>query len=224
MANNAIIYNGALAGMVSAIESGRSIRSVTAAQYSDVIAAATAFATQLDAAIPTNNAYTQQEGDLVLAICSQILVGKFWKADSSFTNIIAAIKALFTQAGAAIVAAPAVPSAVGLDGSTLPQTFTLAPAGHQAGIYAVSYQLRVRTVAGAGQVTLTLGWTGPNSGAATFVLGGISLTSLTLTPATLRAIVSNGLAPITVAATVSVGITGSPVFDIYATTVLQGRS
>ena len=117
-------------------------------------------------------------------------------------------------AGAAVLLG-ALQSLVGLDGSTLPQVLTLAPLGHAPGMYAITPHIRVRTVAAAGQVTLTLNWTDPQSGAASFVLGAFLLTSTTFAPLNVRSILSSGATAITMTATLTAAIVGGPpVFDL----------
>lgn len=103
MANNSVIYNAAFSGALGAIEAGRMIRSVQAADYDSVELTAATFAIALDSLIPTNTALTQADGDLMLSCCLSVMFGRFAKSTNNLTASINAIVALFNSVRASLV-------------------------------------------------------------------------------------------------------------------------
>jgi len=103
MANNPILFNAALSGAFSGINTSRSIKSAASGDYATQRNSALTFATLLDDEIPAGS-YNQQDGDLLGSIVQQVVSGKGESAPN--LTLITAIIAAFTAAQAVLVTAP----------------------------------------------------------------------------------------------------------------------
>lgn len=96
--------------------------------------------------------------------------------------------------------------------------FTLLPAGHSPGLYVVSSEMIIRTVAGAGNIVKTVGYTS-TGGAVTSVATATSLISTGRAGgATFYSpvvIYSVGTADVTITFASNGGVTGSPSMDVF---------
>lgn len=99
MANNPILFNAVIAGVVGGVNTSRSLTSPVAANYAGVVTNAVAFATLLDAEIPVG-VFGQADADLLASIVQEVISGK-GSAGLNMTNILAIIAA-FTQARASL--------------------------------------------------------------------------------------------------------------------------
>lgn len=106
MANNPILYNGALAGACGGSHSGRWISNPAAASYLGDRNAAIAFATTVDAAIPTDATVTSADGSLMAALCSGVLQSKAITGSVDSANIALALAALWAETRVGLVPAP----------------------------------------------------------------------------------------------------------------------
>lgn len=105
----------------------------------------------------------------------------------------------------------------------LSNVLMVLPVGHTPGIYLVSAPVTVRTVAAAGSIGGTLLWSSPGFGASTLQTGTVIINLGTGPGAiTVRSIISDGTAPVTVQFS-PVGVAGLPVVDLYAGALLEAR-
>lgn len=98
MANNPILYNAALAGVTGGINQ-RWLSNQDPAAYLNVRAQIIVFATGVDSVIATDSSVSEQDGNLIQAICQQVFAGRYPLAGSLTTEnvqaISLAIKALY---------------------------------------------------------------------------------------------------------------------------------
>lgn len=114
MANNAILYNAALAGAFGALNTSRNIQSAVSADYNTQAADALALAALVDSFIPFDSSVTQQNGAILQTLCSQILSGKGSAGVNAATA--RAIAAAYTAASALLTPAES-PIAITIYGS-----------------------------------------------------------------------------------------------------------
>lgn len=120
MANNPLLYDAALGGAIAGIEAGRVLKSTNSADYIGARSTAVAFATILDSLFPVNQNLTQQDSNLMQAICLQVLAGRFIKIDSGLVALANGIATLFTtiQAGLVTVTNPGTQTAWAINPAT----------------------------------------------------------------------------------------------------------
>jgi len=104
MANNNIIFNAAFSGFVGGTQT-RWLESDQTVDYVTIRNDGLLFAAAVDLVIPTNAAFTQQEGDLMEAICASIFSGRYPVGSplTAFDELALAIKALFDLAQASLL-------------------------------------------------------------------------------------------------------------------------
>lgn len=107
MANNTKIYNSAFSAFIQgAVASWQT--STTQSNYNNLKAAATAFATKVDAGIPYSDGLTDAEAQLLFAICSGVMEMRY-KTDAEaqvstfWTSIAAVIAAIYTNSRTGLV-------------------------------------------------------------------------------------------------------------------------
>jgi hypothetical protein len=97
MPNNPQLFNAALSGAAGSAKVSRTITNPLSASYASDRAAAVAFATAVDAAIPLDAQLTSADVLLMQSICISVLSSKVLTSSSDSANIALAIAALYTQ-------------------------------------------------------------------------------------------------------------------------------
>ena len=162
MSNNPLLFDAAFSAAVGGIESGRVIRDTALAGYATVRDAASAFATTVDGLIPSSALITPPEADLLCAICTQILAGRFLLSTTDTLALSRAIVALWNECRTVLVStAPVVVEFLNWDGQAN-RLQTVLPAGHIAGMYIVGAIVVVRATPGSGVTFRHTEWIGTN--------------------------------------------------------------
>lgn len=103
-ANNATYFDAAMSGAIAG-EATNWNTDATAADYNTLVAAAVAFATEVDLQIPVDGSPTAAKAQLVFAICSSAISGRSLSSATAtdYLAIAKGLAALYTNAVAHIV-------------------------------------------------------------------------------------------------------------------------
>jgi hypothetical protein len=207
--NNPTVYNAVLSGVFAGINTSRTLRSTTAADYATQRDAAVAFAALVDSLI-TAGTFSAADGQLLQGLVQQCVSGK---GSINATSAVAlALIAAFNELRPALVATSGADSVLNNDGSA-PLSRTILPAGHAAGTYLWTLYFQKTTASNAGNLVAQMNYT-DEGGAAVLLRPNASLVSaghFNLAP---FPIYSTGVNAITVDMTFP-GIGTAPVMNLY---------
>lgn len=225
MANNPQLFDAAFSAAVGGIEAGRVIRDTALTGYATVRDAASAFATTLDGLIPSSALITEPEAELLCAICTQILAGRFLLSTTDTLALARAIVALWNECRPVLInTAPPLVERLAWDGqANFTQVALAAP--HAAGMYRVTGVVDVTTPAAGGVVDRVTSWTNPNGvveSTSLAALFNVSIPGTAPQDSNNVIAISNGLGAISVEWQPG-GVPLGGVFDVYAVATYIGK-
>lgn len=102
--NNALLYNAAIAGGTGGSQDQRWLVQSNSSQYQDIRNQVIAFATAVDAAIPTDSSVNESDAQLLQSICQAVLSSRYPQqlTESQFTDLAKAVAALYAELQAAL--------------------------------------------------------------------------------------------------------------------------
>lgn len=107
MANNPLIFNAVIAGATGGIHE-RWITQQQSSDYDDVRNAIVDFANTVDVLIPTDNALTQNDCDLMQSITQGVLASRYLQGNDSLLDVARAIVALWQALHGQVIPIPIV--------------------------------------------------------------------------------------------------------------------